>query len=162
MVVCGHGEVRGFCAQHEMEIFERHRGNLEDYNGSCSVLVTDMKMSREEYEDWKCLMFARGVELVSTEWTDDEFILRLLHSQVRQRKQRGGRQRFGFYRKNGRVCEIPELIVVARRIISLRDQGCTLRQIQQDSEVHHLSGRTICISTIQQIIKNREVYKDNE
>lgn len=159
MVVCAHGDVATFCRQHGMEIFERYSGSLDDYNGSCAVLVTDMQLSMEEYEDWKCLLFGRGVELVSTRWSDDEFILRLLHTQVRQRKQRGGRQMFGFYKKNGVISEVPELIAVARRVIILRDRGYTLRQIQQDKGVHHLGGRSICMSTIQQILKNREVYE---
>lgn len=154
MVVCAHdkhGEVAAFCEAHEMQILERCNGSLEDYKGSCPVVVTDQKMARQEYDTLKCTLFGRGVELVSTEWTDDELIVRLLHSQIENRKKRGGRQMFGFAKRKGEIIEIPEKMAVARRIVELRDTGRTLREIQ---DVVDLS-----MSTIQTIIRNREAYK---
>lgn len=159
MVVCAHGEVEKFCENHEMQILERHEGNLEDYKGSSIVVVTDQKMTREEYDRLKCTMFGRGVELVSTDWTDDEVILRLLRNQVENRKKRGGRQKFGFYKRNGQIVENPAKITVARKVIELRDAGCKLREIQGYEGVCYPDGTPLSLSTIQTIIDNREVYE---
>lgn len=163
MVVCAHdkhGDVAGFCEAHEMQILEKYIGDISEYHrGNCSVIVTDQVMTREEYDDLKCTLFSRGVELVSTKWTDDEVILRLLHNQIQNRKKRGGRQIFGFTKKNGQIIEIPEKIAVARRVIALRDEGMTLKGIRADREVRHRDGQMLAISTIQQIIKNREKYE---
>lgn len=163
MVVCAHdkhGEVRGFCEAHEMRILETYTGDIQEfYKSNCSVVVTDTDMSREEYDSLKCTLFGRGVELVSTKWTDDEVILRLLHNQIQNRRKRGGRQMFGYTKKNGVTVEIPEKIAVARRVLKLRDEGITLKGIQADREVRHNDGQKLAISTIQQIIKNRGVYE---
>lgn len=159
MVVCAHGDVSKFCETHDMEILECYIGYLKDYKGNCAVVVTDQRMSRSEYDSLKCTLFGRGVELVSTEWTDDEVILRLLRNQIEQRGKRGGRQPFGFSKENGRIVENPAKMRVVRRVISLRDAGYKLRDIQNDSEVCHPDGRKLAVSTIQQIINNREKYE---
>lgn len=159
MVVCAHGKVSEFCKKHRMLIFEKYEGTLGEYKGSCSVVVTDQKMTRDEYDTLKCLLFGRGVELVSVDWTDDEVILRLLRNQVESRKNRSGRQMFGFYRKNGVVMENPAMMAVARKVIELRDAGYTMREIQADPEVAWADGREIAVSTINVIIKNRERYE---
>lgn len=159
MVVCAHGDVAKFCKSHEMEIFEAYAGDLRKYKGNCAVVVTDADMTRMEYDSLKCELFGRGVELVSTKWTDDEVILRLLHNQVEQRGKRGGRQAFGFRQDHGRLVEIPEKIAVARRIIALRDAGKTYREIQVDEGAQHPGGGELSLSTIQTIIKNRDKYE---
>lgn len=151
MVVCAHGEVAAFCETHEMQILEKYEGDLGAYAGNSPVIVTDQKMTRQEYDALKCALFGRGVELVSTEWTDDEVILRLLWNQIDNRGKRGGRQMFGFHKRKGMIVEIPEKIEMARMIIKLRDSGKTLREI---CEVADLS-----MSTVQTIIKNREAYE---
>jgi hypothetical protein len=159
MVVCAHGEVAGFCENHEMEILEKYEGDLSDYKGKCSVVVTSEKMTREEYESLKCLLFGRGYELVSVDWTDDAIILALLRQTIESRKKRGGRQIFGFYKKNGVIAEIPEVIVVARKVIELRDKGWTLRDIQKHVDVRHPDSGELGLSTIASIIKNRDKYE---
>lgn len=160
MVVCAHGDVAGFCEAHEMKILESYSGDLNDYKGHCTVVVTDQVMTRQEYDSLKCTLFGRSVELVSTEWTDDEVIVRLLQNQLERRKKRGGRQMFGYYKKNGRIVEIPEKIAVARLVVEMRSSGCTLREIQEDERVcDPRTGRELCMSTIQTILKNREVYE---
>ena len=161
MVVCAHGNVEKFCEYHNMQILESYRGNLDDYKGNCPVIVTDQMMSRVEYDALKCRMFARGFELVSVTWTDDEVILRLLQQTVERRKKRGGRQMFGFYKNNGVITENPAQIAVARRVIELRDAGYTLAQIQADAGVHHGDGRKLAVSTIQVIVKNRSRYESD-
>lgn len=151
MVVCAHGEVAGFCEKHNIEILERYNGDLKDYSGSCAVIVTDQQMTREEYETLKCTMFGRGLELISTEWTDDAIIVALLRQTVERRKKRGGRQMFGFTKKNGVIVEIPARMATARGIIEMRDNHKTLREIR---ERYGLS-----LSTIQTIINNRDKYE---
>lgn len=159
MVVCAHGSVSEFCKNHEMEILEVFAGDLNDYKGKCAVIVTDQQMTREEYESLKCVLFGRGYELISTEWTDDAIILALLRQTIERRKKRGGRQIFGFYKKNGVITEIPEMIAVARKIIELRDNGWCLREIQGHKDIRHPDGGVIGISTIDSILKNRERYE---
>jgi hypothetical protein len=157
MVVCAHGDVAGFCEAHEMQILECYIGYLEDYHKSnCAVIVTDQKMTRQEYDSLKCTLFGRGIELVSVDWTDDEVILRLLRNQIEQRGKRGGRQMFGFVKRAGEIIEIPEKIEVARRMIEMRDAGATLEKIREDCRVR---GKKLSKSTIQQIIKNRDKYE---
>ena len=160
MVICAHGNVKEFCDKHEMMIYESYEGALEDYKGTCSVIVTNERMSREAYDSLKCDLFARGVELVSTQWLDDELLLRLLRCNVERRRKRGGRQMFGYYRVNGVVKENPAMIAVARKVIRLRDAGYTLRQIREDPGVYHSDGKKLATSTIQVIIKNRERYEE--
>lgn len=81
MVVCAHGDVADFCQRHEMEVLESYDEELSEYDGNCAVVVTNAEISREEYDSLKCALFSRGVELVSTVWTDDSVILRLLRNQ---------------------------------------------------------------------------------
>jgi hypothetical protein len=159
MVVCAHGDVSRFCEEHEMEILEKYEGDLLDYNGKCLVIVTDQKMSREEYESLKCKVFGHGYELVSVDWTDDAIILALLRQMITNRKKRGGRNPFGFRKEAGEFVEIPMLIDVARDIIRMRDAGQTLKYIRDHEGICHLDGKKLSMSTIQQIIKNREKYE---
>ena len=62
-------------------------------------------------------------------------------------------------KKNGRIVEIPERMAVARRVIEMRDAGYTLREIRESEDVYHTDGKKLAISTIQQIISNRETYE---
>lgn len=142
----------------------KYVGALEEYDGKPRVLVTDQDMSETEYYYLKGALLARGVDLIHTKYKDDSKILEVLaYNAQRQRenhKQRyGGRQPFGYQKRNGVVSEIPEMMAVARRIIELKEAGYSLRLIRDDKDVHHPDGRKISISTIQQIINNREKYE---
>lgn len=160
MIVCAHGDVAAFCKERDMMICETWDGDLGSYNGSCPVLVTDQEMCEEEYYYWKGRLWAKGVNLVSTHHKDDPKLVAYLTYEAEQRKQTyGGRQPFGFTRRNGVVVEIPEMMAVARRILELRDAGMTLREIHDDEGVHHPDGRKISVSTIQLIVKNRNKYE---
>lgn len=160
MMVCGHGDVAEFCERMDMVVCEQYTGDIADYRGSCGVLVTAQDMPEMEYYMLKGKLMGRGVELISSRWIDDPRMIELLHYQVQNRKEKyGGRQSFGFRRRGDRVEEIPESMAVARRILELRDAGITLRGIQEDEGVHHPDGRKISVSTIQQIIKNRNKYE---
>ena len=154
--VCGGEAADVFCKEHGLLVYDRHDGNLEDYHGDCPVVVTDQPMTREAYEGWKCNMFNRGVELISTRWSDDDDIVRLLHE---RKRPRGGRQRFGFYRKNGEILENPEQMEVARRVIALRDKEMSYREIREAEGIRHIGGKKLSVSLIQVIIKNRDKYE---
>ena len=159
-MVCGHGDVAEFCARMEMVVCEEYDGDIADYNGGCRVLVTAQDLPEMEYYMLKGKLMGRGIELISSRWIDDPRMIALLVCQVQNRKEKyGGRQRFGYRRRGGQVEEIPGSMAVARRILELRDAGHTLRSIQEDENVHHPDGRKISVSTIQQIIKNREKYE---
>ena len=164
MVVCSHGNVSEFCEKHNMIPVEQYVGSLEDYTGECRIVVTDRDMSENEYYYLKGLLLARGVDLISVYHKDDEKVLGVVgymaqRAQERRKQTYGGRQPFGWIRRNGVVEENPAMMAVARRIIELNDVGYTLRGIQDDSGVHHPDGRKISVSTIQQIIKNRDKYE---
>ena len=158
-IVCAHGNVKDFCDSKDMLICSEYSGELSDYHGGCRVLVTDQQMTKTEYYYHKDLLMRRGIDLISTGHEDTpEMLEYLAYSAERRREKYGGRQPFGYQRKNGVVVENESLISVAREIIALRDRGMTLREIQEASGIRHLDGRKISVSTIQQIIKNREKY----
>lgn len=160
MMVCAHGNVSEFCEKRDMVICERYNGDLYSYDGGCPVLVTDQDMTESEYYYLKERLLRRGIDLVSVQYTDNPVVMDFMAYAAKRRKENyGGRQIFGYYRKNGEVIENPEMIAVVHKILELRDAGYTLRQIQTDEDVHHPDGRKISISTIQQIIKNREKYE---
>ena len=164
MVVCIHGDPSEFCEQNDMIPVAQYIGKIEDYKGDCRILVTDRDMSENEYYYLKGLLLARGVDLISTRYKDDEKVLGVVmytaqRAQERRKQSYGGRQPFGYYRKNGEVLENPKMMAVARRVIELRDSGMTLTVIQDDENVRHMDGRKISISTIQQILKNRDKYE---
>lgn len=73
-----------------------------------------------------------------------------------RRQKYGGRCMFGVG-PNGMY---PDGRAVVKRILELRDAGCTYRKIQADDGVHHLDGRRIGLSTIQIIIHNRQRYEE--
>ena len=162
MFVCAHGDVSDFCAERDMVIIDSYEGEIENYSGFlCSVLVTDKDMSENEYHFLKGKMLARGVELVSTRYKDSsclaDFVRYSAGREIEERKQKyGGRHMFGF-------CDegfLPEGRAVVKRILELRDKGFKYRQIKEDPEVHHPDGRSLSISTIQIIIKNRKAYEE--
>jgi hypothetical protein len=164
MIVCIHGDASEFCEQNGMIPVAQYIGKIEDYKGDCRILVTDQDMSENEYYYWKGLLLARGVDLISTRYKDDEKVLGVVmytaqREQERRKQTYGGRQPFGYYRKNGEVQENPAMMAVARRIIELKDAGYTLRAIRDVEGISHPDGRKISTSTIQQIISNRDKYE---
>lgn len=162
MIVCGHGDVTEYCKAHDMAVCETWGGDLENYRGGCRVLVTDQDMSEQEYYYIKNKLMSRGVELISTRHKDNPAMLSYLAYAAERRKEKyGGRQPFGYRKVGTEIREIPEMIDVARKIIMLKDAGATLRQIHEAAGICHPDGRKISVSTIQQIIKNRERYEND-
>jgi len=159
MLVCGHGDVSDYCTKYGMVIVYRHKGDIQDYNGMSRVIVTDSDISESEYVYMKSVMLRKGYELVSTKYTDTEQIARLVAKFNSSRRKYGGRCKFGYHRVNGELVVHPERMKVVRRILELKDKGCTLREIREDEGVHHTDGRKLSLSTIQIIIGNRKDYE---
>lgn len=160
MVVCAHGNVNEFCKEYDMLIVETHVGDIEKYSGIFRVLVTDQEMTEYNYYYLKGRMLAKGYELVSVHHSDKRCLVDLIAHTVEKeledkREKFGGRHMFGTNEdgltEHGRT--------VVRRILELRDTGFSLRQIKECPDVHHPDGKSLSISTIQVIIKNREIYE---
>ena len=94
-------------------------------------------------------MLLQGVELVSTRYVDTENLSQGVIQEVTE-KHRQGRRKFG----DGSDAEM----AVVRRIFELRDAGRTMKEISEDEQVRYLDGRTLPVSTIQVILKNRDKY----
>ena len=156
MIVCAHGEVSEFCEKSGMTIYEHYTGDLESYEGTCPVIVTDREMTKNEYYYLKMKLLRRRIELVSINHCDKDLSEFVAYLNQRQRKEKhGGRLPFGFTSTG--VDE--KKMAVVRRILELRDAGYTYKQIQKDPDVHHGDGRELSISTIQVILGNRSKYE---
>lgn len=163
MLVCGHGNVSDYCSNFGMVVADVYDGDIISYRGLCKVLVTDEEMGESDYYYLKSKMLSLGYELVSTEHEDTEMVANLVMSYARQNKEKyPGRCKFGFRRVNGEILPHEDRMVVVKRIFELRDEGCSLHEIQEDEVVRHDDGRKLSISTIQSIIKNRDEYKAYE
>jgi hypothetical protein len=160
MVVCTHGEVKNYCAERNMIPVEQYVGDVVDYSGLSRIIVTDQKMSRNEYYVMKGLMLTRGYELVSIHYADEpcmiDLITHLVAKETEERKEKfTGRYMFGTNADGW----IPEMREVVMMILDMKEKGFSLRQIKECPNVHHPDGRSLSISTIQNIIKNREKYE---
>lgn len=152
MVVCAHGDVAKYCSDHGMVIHEELVGEIEEYEGICRVIVTDKKMGENEFYALKLRMLRRGIELVSTRFSDSDkanFVAYLAQSD--RRTKHGGRRRFGENSESERL--------VVARILELHDAGRGLREIAEDENVRREDGRELSVSTISFIIRNREKYE---
>lgn len=165
MLVCAHGNVMEYCDAHGLRIYENWYGEITDYSGSCRMIVTDKEMSAQEFYYLRLVMLSKGYEVLSVHYPDiDEKLkefMEYVSMQERNRRKEiyGGRQPFGYVRRKGEVVENPAMMTVARQIIEMKDAGHTLRMIHDEEGIRHPDGRKISISTIQQIIKNRERYE---
>lgn len=157
MRVCAHGDVAEFCEKHEMLICETWDGSIENYRGSCRVLVTDQSMSANEYYYLKSRLIARGIELVSTHHKDDESMVGYLaYANERDKSRYATRLPLGRRWQNGEIVEDAEGMAIVNRIFELRDSGATYREIREDEKVRRPNGKMLSLSTIQGIVKNRK------
>lgn len=165
MLVCAHGDVAEFCREHDFTVAGQYIGNITDYDGDIKMIVTDKEMSKQEFYYLRLVMLGKGYDVRSIHYPcmDKELNEFLEYVGIQERNRRketyGGRQPFGYQKRNGVVVENSAMMYVARRIIELRDSGMKLRDIREFPEIHHPDGRKISISTIQQIINNRERYE---
>lgn len=160
MRVCAHGDVAEFCRAHEMTVCETWYGSIENYRGSCRVLVTDQSMSENEYYFLKSRLMARGIELVSTHHKDDESMVGfLVYANERDRSKYARRLPLGRRWSGSEIVEDADGMVVVRRILELRDGGATYREIREDAKVRRPDGKMYSLSTIQSVVKNRKFYE---
>lgn len=149
IVCCAHGNVTEYCKEHGLKISDTWSGDLRAYRGKCHVLVTDSEMSEQEYYFLKGELLAKGYDLLSTRYKDDEGLLEfIVYANQRRKDRSGGRQRFGDR-------------IVIDRILELRAAGKTLRAIREDEVVRHLNGNKLSICTISKIIE-REKESEKE
>jgi hypothetical protein len=163
MLVCVHGNVAEYCKAKGLTPVEVWTGELSEYRGKHSMLVTDADISKHEYYYLKCEYLTRGIVLLSTRYEDDEDLMEYIeHFAERNKEKRRGRQPFGLRVRDGKIVKIPREMVVVRRILELYDEGWTLRAISDDESVRRPDGSYISIGTINNIIKNRRKYEDGE
>ena len=161
MIVCAHGDVDSFCRERHMIPVCKYEGDIENYSGSIRVLVTDTDFEEGEYYIVKSYLLAKGIELVSTRHEDSEFISKFIFESLEAKcsKRHGGRSKFGFRKVDGKDVLTDDGRAVVKRILEMRDNGCTYQKIRDDEGVHHPDGRSLNISTIQIIIQNRKFYE---
>ena len=158
MRVCGHGNVAEFCRERDMLVCETWDGNIEDYRGSCGVLVSDQNMSINEYYFLKSRLMARGIELISTHHKDDESMVGFLaYQNERDKRKYATRLPLGRRWENGVVVEDAEGMTVVNRIFEMRDAGKTYREVWE--AVRRPDGSKLSLSTIHNIVKNRNFYE---
>ena len=158
MIVCSHGNVEAYCKEYDMIATETFNGEILDYDGICRVIVTDQEMTENEYYSLKGLMLTKGYELVSVHHTDKrclvDLILHMIAKELESRKKYSGRYMFGTNADGW----IPGMRDVVMKILELKKMGFSLRQIQACPDVHHPDGRSLSISTIQNVVKREEEY----
>ena len=160
MRVCAHGDVAEFCRAHDMTICETWDGRIENYRGSCGVLVSDQSMSENEYYYLKSRLIARGIELISTHHKDDESMVGyLMYASERDKSRYATRLPLGRRWSGGRIVEDAEGMAVVNRIFELRDSGVSYRAIREDEKVRRPDGKMLSLSTIQNIVRNRKFYE---
>ena len=137
-----------------MYVVERYHGEIEDYDGSCSVLYTGQELSKNEYYYLKYKLLRRKVELIHPYWNDEDLNEFVVYLNMRESERwPGGRLPYGFIRRNGVVLEDTEKMAMARRIIELHDEGLAYRVI------HEKIGGSPSLNTIYTIVKNRDRYE---
>lgn len=161
MLVCIHGNAVEFCKERGLTPVEVWTGELSEYRGKHSVLVTNSDISKNEYYYLKGELLTRGIVLISTRYEDDQEISEYLEYFAARSKGDGrGRQPFGWRVIDGLIVPNAHEMAVAHRILKLYDEGLTLRAIGEDKEVCHVDGRKLSVGTIHRIIKNRRKYED--
>lgn len=144
MIVCAHGDVSEYCKSHGMVICDTWDGDIREYRGSQSVLVTDSDISEMEYYFQKGELLSRGVELISTRYVDDLKLSEyLVYYNQRRKEKYGGRPVF-------------DDADVIDRVLELRAAGLSFRAIREDSMVRKKDGRKLCISTIGSILRRAQ------
>ncbi len=150
MKICIHGDIAEICKKRGIVPTEVWTGKLSEYNGICCTVVTDSDISKKEFYELKGEFRARGIELISTRYSDEE-------------PKRIGRQPFGWRVFNGEIVEDAFEIEVALRAIELHDRGLTLRAISEDEDICRPSdGSRLSSGTIYNIIKNRKKYENGK
>lgn len=137
-----------------MRVVERYHGEIEEYDGSCSILYTDQELGKNEYYYLKYKLLRRRIELIHKHWNDEDLNDFVVYLNLRESgRWHGGRLPYGFMRRNGVVIEDAVKIVRARKIIELHDEGVAYRVIRERVE------GCPSLNTVYRIVKNRERYE---
>jgi hypothetical protein len=132
-----------------MVICEVYEGDIREYRGNARVLVTDSDVSESEYYFLKSEMLAKGYELISTRYDDNEMLSKYIRYSVsRQKEKRRSRKPLG-------AREDPASLAVVDRILKLRAAGLSLRAIQEDEGVRRADGKKYSVSTIAEVIRRK-------
>lgn len=149
MMVCAHGNVTEFCNARGMVICEVYEGNIREYRGHARVLVTDSDVCESEYYFLKGEMLAKGYELISTKYDDNEMLSKYIRYSVNRRKEKY------HHRKPLADRDDSASLGVVDRILALRAAGLSLRAIQEDEGVRRADGKKYSVSTIAEVIKRK-------
>ena len=128
-----------------MSICDIYEGNIREYRGTARVLVTDSDVSESEYYFLKGEMLAKGYELISTRYNDNEVLSKYIRYSVDRRKDKH-RSRKPLYLREDPVVD---------RILELRAAGKSLREIREDECVRRADGKMYSVSTIAEVIKRK-------
>lgn len=154
-MVCAHGDVYEYCREHGIEIDVRCEcADLSRYDGENCVIVTDQKMTKNEYYYLKMALLRRKINLISIHHSDEDMESFVRYMNGQPRKKYGGRLPFGFCRDG----QNPEEMKVVRRILELREAGKTYRQICDDEGVCYPDGRRLSLSVVRSVILNEGRY----
>ncbi len=149
MMVCAHGDVTEFCNARGMVICEVYEGDIREYRGHARVLVTDSDVCESEYYFLKGEMLAKGYELISTRYDDNEMLSQYIRYSVDRRKEnRRSRKSLG-------TRDDPASLAVVDRILKLRAAGMSLRAIREDEGVRRADGKKYSVSTIAEVIRRK-------
>ena len=159
MLVCVHGNCTEYCKEKGLIPVEVWSGELSEYRGKHSMLITDADISKKEYYYVKCKLLEKGVVLLSTRYEDDEDLTEYMEY-FAARNKKIGRQPFGLRVRDGKIVKIPREMEVVHRILELYDEGRSLRAISEDESVRRPDGRKLSIGMINNILNNRRKYED--
>ena len=146
MMVCAHGDVTEFCNARGMVICEIYEGDIREYRGNARVLVTDSDVSESEYYFLKGEMLAKGYELISTRYDDNEVLSKYIRYSVDRRKDTR-RSRKPLYAREDPAVD---------RILELSAAGMSLRAIREDEGVRRADGKMYSVSTIAEVIRRKK------
>lgn len=146
MMVCAHGDVTEFCNARGMVICEVYEGDIREYRGHARVLVTDSDVCESEYYFLKGEMLAKGYELISTRYDDNEMLSKYIRYSVDRRKEK--------HRSRKPLADREDPVV--DRILELRAAGLSLRAIQEDEGVRRADGKKYSVSTIAEVIRRKK------
>lgn len=168
--VAAQGDVSRFCAENGLVVVEEYSGNILEYDGRSEILVVSGEWTIFEFYYCQYRLLKRGKLLVSADGYGDfgtvieQFVKYLVARDLDlQRKNRkGGRQPYGFRWIDGARVEIPSEMAIARMIIQMREvEHKSYREIEHEvyaEGYRNQKGHKLTVSTIQVILKNRDLY----
>lgn len=169
MDVVGIGNVAEFCKQRGLRVVEQWKGLPLEYHGKGKTIVWGGYRSMFEFYYTKYRLLCRGIALLSVQdYGDMGYVLDQFVAYIARRERErhgGGRAMFGWRYVNGEKVPVPQELVVADRVLLLRESGCSYREIEQklrDEGRTTRTGTPVRASTIARICERRELYQSGE